>query len=134
MTEEIISNPYDQYTKNALIDVILYQISSKKKRNTDRDRPRNSYWTINGDDTLEWVNLKYAYLYLHRFFLLKPRKPFELHKSDLTPVLIESLERLDFNELNKIMVAVVRLILEATDSYYYHISGIHSKVIWRFVD
>jgi hypothetical protein len=130
-TEENVSNPYDQCTNNALIDVILYQISSKKKRNTDGERPRNSYWTVGGDDTLEWINLKYAYLYLHRFFLI-PRKPFEIHKSDLTPPLIERLERLDFRELNKIMVGVVRRILEAADSYYYHTSGIHDKVSWRF--
>lgn len=101
--EEIASNPYDQYTNNALTDVILYQISSKKKRNVDRGRPRNSYWTVGGDDTLEWINLKYAYLYLHRFFLFKPHKPFEIHMSHLTPPLIERLERLDFRELNKIM-------------------------------
>ncbi|MGH9977080.1 MAG: hypothetical protein ACRD8Z_14770 [Nitrososphaeraceae archaeon] len=133
-TEEITLNPYDQYTNNALKDVILYQISSKKKRKTDGDRPRNSYWTVGGDDTLEWINLKYAYLYLHRFFLIKPRKPFDLHKSDLTSPLIERLEPLDFRELNAIMINVVRRILEAVDSYYYHISGIHDKVSWRFVN
>ena len=132
MTE--IEGPYDGYTNTALEDVILYQISSKKKRNTDGDRFRNSYWTVNGDDTLEWINLKYAYLYLHRFFLVKPRKPFEIHKSYLTPPLIVRLEQLQFIELNKIMVEVVRRILEAVDSYYYYISGIHGKVIWRFVD
>jgi len=129
-----IEGPYDGYTNAALEDVILYQISSKKKHNTDGDRPRNSYWTVKGDDTLEWINLKYAYLYLHRFFLLKPRKPFEIHKSDLTLPLIDRLEQLEFLELNKIMVRVVRRILEAVDSYYYHTSGIHSKVSWRFVD
>ena len=131
-TENNKSNPYDQYTNNALIDVILFQISSKKKGNTDGGKPRNSYWTVNGDNTLEWVNLKYAYLYLHRFFVFKPRKQFEIHKSDLTLPLIDRLERLDFRELNKIMVGVVRRILEASDSYYYHTSGIHDKVSWRF--
>jgi hypothetical protein len=128
------SNSYDQYTNNALIDVILYQISSKKKRNTDGNRHRNSYWNVNADDTLEWINLKYAYLYLHRFFLFQPPKPFELHKSDLTSPLIQRLERLDFRELNAIMINVVRRILEAVDSCYYHISGIHDKVSWRFVN
>ena len=133
-SDENASNPYDQYTYNALTDVILYQISSKMRRNMDEYNPRNPYWTIEGEATLEWINLKYAYIYLHRFYLLKPRKPFELHVSDLTPPLIDRLERLEFSELNKIMVEVVRRILEAVDSYYYHTSGIHSKVSWRFVD
>jgi hypothetical protein len=133
-TKETTSNPYDQYTNNALKDVILYQISSKKKRSTDSNRLRNSYWTVGSDDTLEWTNLKYAYLYLHRFFLFKPRRSFELHKSDLTPPLIERLERLDIRELNAILMNVVRRLLEAVDSYYYHVSGIHGKVSWRFVD
>lgn len=132
MTE--IEGPYDGYTNTALEDVILYQISSKKKRNTGGDRSRNSYWTVNGDDTLEWINLKYAYLYLHRFFLVKPRKPFEIHKSYLTPPLIGRLEQLQFLELNKIMVEVVRRILESVDAYYYHTSGIHGKISWMFVN
>jgi hypothetical protein len=134
-TDEITSNPYDQYTNNALADVILYQISSKKKRNNTKDsESRNSFWAINRDDTLEWTNLKYAYLYLHRFFLFKPRRPFEISKSDLTPFLIERLERLEFKELNNIMIEVVRRILEAADSHYYHTSGIHSSISWRIID
>ncbi len=133
-SNENTSNPYDQYTTNALIDLILYQLSSKKKRNIDGDRPRNSYWTVGEDETLEWANLKYADLYLHRFFLFKPRMPFEIHKSDLTPPLIERLERLEFRELNSIMIGVVRRLLKATDSYYYHVSGIHGKIVWRFID
>jgi hypothetical protein len=60
-TDENTPNPYDQYTINALIEIILYQISSKKRHNKDNSRSRNPYWTVNGDDTLEWVNLKYAY-------------------------------------------------------------------------
>ena len=132
--EENTSNPYDQFTNNALTDVILYQLSSIKKRNTDDDRPRNSYWTVGGDETLEWTNLKYAYLYLHRFFVIRPYRPFEIHKSDLTAPLIERLERLEFRELNGIMIGVVRRLLEATDSYYYHVSGIHGKIAWRFGD
>ena len=67
-TEDNKSNPYDQYTNNALIDVILFQISSKKKNNTDGGKPRNSYWAVDGDDTLEWVNLKYAYYTSIDFF------------------------------------------------------------------
>ena len=133
-TEEKISNPYEEYTNAALTDVILYQISSKKVRNCDNNRPTNSFWSVGGEDTLEWVNLKYAYIYLHRFFLYRPRKPFEIHKSHLTPSLITRLEQLKFPELNKIMVEVVRRILGAADSYYYHISGIDDKVIWKFVD
>jgi hypothetical protein len=89
---EITKNLYDEYSNAALEDVILYQISSKKRRNTDEHRPRNTSWTVDEDATLEWVNLKYAYLYLHRFFLFKPYKPFEIHKSDLTPSLVERLE------------------------------------------
>jgi hypothetical protein len=132
--EASTSNPYNEYTNAALTDVILYQLSSKKRHNIDKNGSRNSYWIVNGDDTFEWTNLKYAYLYLHRFFLFKPYKPFEIHKSDLTPPLIERLERLEFKELNKIVVDVVRRILEAVDSYYYHISCIHGKISWRFVD
>ena len=127
-------NPYDQYTSSALADVIIYHISSKKRRNTHHSEPRNPYWTVKGDNTLEWVNLKYAYLYLHRFFVIRPYKPFEIHKADLTAPLIERLERLEFRELNGIMIGVVRRLLEATDSYYYHISGIHGKIAWRFID
>lgn len=140
MTEKIkteagknISNPYDEYTNNALTEVTLYQISSKKKRNKDVGRPRISFWT-NKEDTLEWVNLNYAYKYLHRFFYFKPYEPFEIHKSDLTSLLIERLEQLQFLELNKVMVEVVRRILEAVDSFYYHTSGIHDKILWRIVD
>ena len=67
-------------------------------------------------------------------FSFKPHKPFEIHVSDLTPPLIDRLERLEFSELNRIMVEVVRRILEAVDSYYYHTSGIHGEVLWRFVN
>jgi hypothetical protein len=133
MTEENIPNPYDQYSIAAITDVILYQLSSKKVRNSDKNRPINSIW-IAGEDTLEWVNLKYAYIYLHRFFLPRPHKPFEIHKSHLTSTLIARLEQLQFIELNKIMVDVVRRILETVDSYCYHTSGIHGEINWRFVD
>lgn len=133
-TDDNTSNPYDQYTNNALTDVILFQITSKKKRNTEKNRPRNPYRTVDGDANLEWVNLVYACLYLHRFFLFKPSKPFEIHLRDLTPSLVDRLKQLEFSELNKIMVGVVRRILEAVDSYYYHTSGIHGKVSWRFVN
>lgn len=133
MIEENTSNLYDEYTNAALMDVILYQLSSQKVRNSDKNRPVNSVWIVGGEDMLEWVNLKYAYIYLHQFFLYGPCKPFEIHKSHLTPTLIARLEQLKFIELNKIMIGVVRRILEAVDSYYYHISGIHGKVSWTFV-
>jgi hypothetical protein len=126
--------PYDEYTNAALEDVILYQISSKKSRNIDKDRPKNPCWIVEGYDTLEWVNLKYAFTYLHRYFLLIPRRPFIIKKSDFTPPLIERLERLEFSELNKVMIGVVRRILESVDSYYYHTSGIHGKISWMFVN
>ena len=133
-TEGNVSNPYERYSNAPITDVTLNQISSKKVRNSDKNRPINSIWIVGGEDTLEWVNLKYAYTYLHRFFLYRPHKPFEIHKSHLTPPLIARLEQLEFIELNKIMVGVVRRILEAADSNYYHTSGIHGKVIWKFVD
>lgn len=133
-TKENTSNPYEGYSNAAITNVMLYQISSKKVRNSDKNRPINSIWIAAGEDTLEWVNLKYAYIYLHRFFLYRPHKPFEVHKSHLTCHLIARLEQLQFIELNKIMVEVVRRILEVVDSYYYHTSGIHGKVSWRFVD
>lgn len=125
------SNPYTEYSKHALADRVLFEISSKK---------------IIDDRTgeLHWINLEYAEKYLHRFFCInspstyKKEKnesvPLQICKSDINNQLRERLESLGFEELNEIMVEVTRRLLESVDCYYYHISGIHGKVKWSFVD
>lgn len=122
-----IPNPYYTYTLNALADRILLEVSSRKIRHE-------------GTGELQWVNLNYADRFLHRFFYLSQRKRqnefpiFQIRKSDISDQLRERLETIEFEELNKIMIQVVRRLLEAADCYYYHTSGIHGKIRWRFVD
>jgi len=122
-----ISNLYYNYTNHALADRILFEISSKKIRHEETGE-------------LQWINLNYAYRFLHRFFYFNYRKtqkeflPFQIRKSDIDDKLRKRLESLEFEELNKIMIEVVRRLLEAVDCHYYHISGIHGKIRWSFVD
>ena len=122
-----IPNPYYTYTDHALADRILIEISSKKIRHE-------------GSGELQWINLNYAYRFLHRFFYFnhgiqkKELSPFQIRKSDINNPLQERLEKLQFEELNNIMIEVVRRLLEAVDCNYYHTSGIHGKIRWRFVD
>jgi hypothetical protein len=93
-----------------------------------------------GTGELQWINLNYAYRFLHRFFYFNYRRtqkeflPFQIRKSDINKQLRERLENLEFEELNKIMLEVVRRLLEAVDCYYFHTSGIHGKIRWSFVD
>ena len=122
-----IPNPYYTYTLNALADRILLEVSSRKIRHE-------------GTGELQWINLNYAYRFLHSFFCFNYRKaqkefiPFQIRKSDINNQLRERLANLEFEELNKIMIEVVRRLLEAVDCYYYHISGIHGKIRWSLVD
>ena len=122
-----IPNQYYTCTDHALADRILFEISSKKMRHE-------------GTGELQWINLNYAYRFLHRLFYFNCRRtqkeflPFQIRKSDINIQLRERLANLEFEELNKIMIEVVRRLLEAVDCYYYHISGIHGKIRWSFVD
>jgi hypothetical protein len=121
------TNLYYTYTLNALADRILLEVSSRKIRHE-------------GTGELQWINLNYAYRFLHRFFYFNYRRtqkeflPFQIRKSDINKQLRERLENLEFEELNKIMLEVVRRLLEAVDCYYFHTSGIHGKIRWSFVD
>jgi hypothetical protein len=123
-------NPFDYYSTAALVDRIVFEVS---------------YHHITENGNIKWRNLDYAAKFLHRYFVYKqPKKfakssikihhEFQIRKHDLNPQLIETLESKTFDDLNTIMVAVVRRILISVDAFYYHTSSIHGKIRWRFVN
>jgi hypothetical protein len=112
------------YTRGAIKDELVYQLSSTGKINFE---------------TLEFTHKYYkqAKYVLHRINIYEPSKPpvFIINCSDLTPSLIielDQLRRSSAKQYDMLVTEAVQMLLEGVNSRYYHINGIAYKVKWRF--
>jgi hypothetical protein len=112
------------YSKAALKDELLYQLSSTARMNWDTFELANKYHEL-------------AEFVLYRINTWNPAKPpvFVINTSDLTQSLRNELERLqktDAKGFDKIVTEAVQTIMEGINMRYYHVAALPYKVTWRF--
>ena len=76
---------------------------------------------------------KYGRRILFLINLAKEIPVFEIHKSDLSPILISQLEQIDEKTLNEVIVEAIANLYESIAFDYFHKNGVHGKIKWKIV-
>jgi hypothetical protein len=117
-------NQYDSYTIAALEDEVVSKLSAACSYKIDERR------TIH----ITWKYLDSALQLLYKINVFKPIPYFEIYICDLPYSLRKTLESFPSNIVNKLITKAVCRIVESTDPSYYHVSGVHGRIRWKFVD
>jgi|GEM_PF-4729397 len=125
MTCDIQDHQQNNCTTEWLIDELTYRLGLKKsfyiEHETGTIRISHKYY-----DQAEWV--------LPRLNICEPPPEFVIYVSDLTRELKTELSNLRSTPetLDRVVTGAITGILESVNCRYYHISGVATRIRWRF--
>jgi hypothetical protein len=93
---------------------------------------------------MNWYTLERTHKYhdrakdvLERINIFDPTMPpvFVINTSDITKPLqkeLDHLRKIDPFRFDELVTGAIETLFEGTNERYYHVSGLHDKVKWRF--